>query len=124
MRLLAGSYVAVSVVGAIHACRQGRTARFAGVRLPGTAVQHALTIGSPLSAPPILHVAMLRVVQGDHAEARLRTWMRRLGALFLVGIAGEPDSWSALRRPADDPLSAVCVLLDVALPVAMIRGDP
>jgi hypothetical protein len=122
MRLLAGSYVVAATAGAFHAVARGRPARFLGVRLPGTAAQHALTIGSPLSAPPIMLVALLAAAWPNPRDPTRTAWARRLSVLFLVGIAGEPDTWSTLRRPASDPIATACVVLDLALPAAVLRS--
>lgn len=43
-----------------------------------------------------------------------------LGALFLMGILGEPDTWATVQRPFADPLRTTVTLLDVALPAAML----
>lgn len=115
MRVLVWSYVVVSVIGAVHAVRRGRTARFAGIRLPGSAAQHALTIGSPLSAPPLLLIAL---VVATHQE-RLGV-VRILSTLCVVGILGEVDTWTTLRRPRCDLLGAACVVLLTTLPLALI----
>ena len=112
---LAIGYVAISVIGAVHAVRHARPARFGGLRLPGTALTHAMTVGTPLSA----HPAMLCMFV-------FATWRQRsavVGALCilaLVGIAGEPDTWSLVRHRPDDAVSAACVALEAALPIAML----
>ena len=41
---------------------------------------------------------------------------------FALGIAAEPGTWATLRRPADDPLTTICVLSEVVLPIAMLRA--
>jgi hypothetical protein len=118
MRALVTSYVAVSVVGAVHAVRRGSTARFAGVRLPGTPRTHALTIGSPLSAPPVLLIALVVAARQRRSDA-----INVLSGLFLIGIAGEADTWATVRRPSADPVRTVCAGLAAALPIAMLyRG--
>ena len=115
MQVLVWSTVAVGLIGAIHAVGQGRKARFAGIQLGGTAAQQALTIGSPLSAPPLMLVAfVVSAYQGRIDVVRI------LSTVFIVGILGEVDTWTTLRRPGSDPLSAVCVLADLALPIAVI----
>ncbi len=116
MRSIDSSYLAVAVVGAVHAVDRDRPARFAGVNLPGTPRQQALTVGTPLSAPPLMLVAL--VVAGLRHRSDI---VRRLAILFIVGIAGEVDTWTTLRKPTADLLATVCVLLDVALPTAMLR---
>lgn len=119
MRFLARAYVVTGIVGAVHAVRRGLPARFAGVRLPGSPLQHAVTLGTPLSAPPLAWLAVLL------AEGRGRNdIVRKLALLFVVGIAGEPDTWSTLRRPAEDPTATALVALDLVLPMLMIRGKP
>jgi hypothetical protein len=115
MRFLVRSIVAVSVVGALHCITGGRPARFAGIRLPGTAAQHALTIGTPLSAPPLMLVALVIAARRGRVDA-----VRLLSAIFIVGILGEPDTWAALRRPSGDPLGTACAGLYIALPGALI----
>ncbi len=110
------SYLAVAVVGAVRAVRRERPARVAGIELPGTPRQQAFTVGTPLSAPPLMLVAL--VVAGRRGRSDIE---RILAILFIVGIAGEADTWSALRKPTADLLATTCVLLDVALPTAMLR---
>ncbi len=82
------SYVAVAVVGTVHAVRRERPARFGGIELPGTPAQQALSVGTPL-----------------------------------VGIAGEVDTWCALRKPTAELLATVCVVLDATLPAAFVWGS-
>ncbi len=118
MRSLESSYLAVAVVGAVHAVRRERPARFAGIDLPGTPAQQALTVGTPLSAPPVMLVAV--VVAGLRHRSDI---VRTLAMLFIAGIAGEVDTWTTPCKPIADPLATVCVLLDVALPTAILRAE-
>ena len=117
MRSLVPSYAAVAVVGAVHSIRRGRPARFVGIRLPGTPAQHAWTIGTPLSAPPLMLAALAVAARRGRDDI-----VRMLAMLFVVGIAGEVDTWATLRRPAADPLGTACVALDAAIPAAMLWG--
>ncbi len=114
MRALARVYIAVSLLGAVHAVRRGRPARFAGLRFPGTPFAHALTVGTPLSAPPAMLAALTIAVRKNHVGAT-----RMLSFLFLVGILAEPDSWAALRQPKADPSATGWTVLDAALPIAL-----
>ena len=109
------SYLAVAVVGAVHAVRLERPVRFAGINLPGTPSQQALTVGTPLSAPPVLLAALLVSSRRGRNDI-----VRMLAMLFLLGIAGEVDTWTTLRNPTVDLLATTCVLLDVVLPAAMV----
>ena len=115
MRSIEASYLAVAVVGAFHSVRRDRRARFAGLDLPGTPAQQVLTVGTPLSAPPLMLVALL--VAGRRGRNDI---VRMLAMLFIVGIAGEVDTWSALRKPTADLLATACVALNAALPAAMV----
>lgn len=115
MSLLVKGYVAVSVVGAVHAVRRGRPARFAGLRFPGTPGAHALTIGTPLSAPPAMLVGLLLAARRQRGDV-----IKILSVLFLLGVAAEPDTRAALRHPSADPLSTGCSVLELMLPVAML----
>lgn len=115
MRSLALTYAAVGVIGGGHSIRRGRPARFAGIRLPGSVTSHALTTGTPLSAPPVMVGALLVAAFEGRTDI-----VRALAATFVVGILGEPDTWTTIRRPGGDPLGAVCVVLDVALPAGML----
>lgn len=114
--MLIGSILVVSAMGAGRSVRRGRPAQFAGVRLPGSAAQHALTIGSPLSAPPLM-VAGLAVA---HRRGRddIVAW---IAAAMVVGIVGEPDSWTTLRHPMSDPITTLCVVSDIVLPALLVR---
>ncbi len=115
MRALVTAYLAGSVVGAVHSVRRRRHARFAGLQFPGTPFAHAVTIGSPLSAPPAILITL--VVAERTGRSGL---VKALSALFLIGIAAEADTLATLRHPSKDPLSTTCVVLDVALPAAML----
>jgi hypothetical protein len=123
MRLWSGAYVVVAVAGALRSVSNERPARFLGVQLPGTPAQQALTVGSPLSAPPVMLLALLAAAGRSPRDPTLAAWVRRLSVLFLVGIAGEPDTWSTLRRPASDPITTACVVLDLVLPAALLRSS-
>jgi hypothetical protein len=115
MRFWARSIVAVSAVGAGRAIQRDRPCRFLGIPFPGTPLQHALTVGSPMSAPPVMLGALLVGAQrGRHDVVGL------LSALFIVGILSEPDTWEALRRPRSDPPSTVCVAAEIALPTLLL----
>jgi hypothetical protein len=115
VRAFAKLYIIVSVVGAVHAVRRGRPARFAGLSFPGTPLAHALTVGTPLSAPPPMLLALAAAVRNDR-----RRPTRLLALLLLVGIMAEPDSWAALRGPTADPQATACTALEVALPIALL----
>ena len=115
MHSIEASYLAVAVVGAVHAVRGDRRARFAGLDLPGTPAQQALTVGTPLSGPPLMLVAL--VVAGRRGRNDI---VRMLAMLFLLGIACEVDTWTALRESTADLLATACVVLDAALPAAMV----
>lgn len=119
MRPLLRSILAVSAVGALHSVRTGRPARFAGIRVPGRAGQHALTIGSPLSAPPIMLVVLVGAARRGRNDV-----VRLLASMLIVGILGEVDTWTTLRRPAADPIATTCVVLDLVLPAALIVATP
>ena len=116
MRSLETSYLAVAIVGAVHAVARDRPARFAGVTLPGTPRQQALTVGTPLSAPPLMLAALVVAGRCDRNDI-----VRRLAILFIVGMVGEVDTWTTLRKPTADLVTTACVVLDVALPAAMMR---
>lgn len=115
VRALAKVYLLVSLLGAVHAVRRGRPARFAGLHFPGTPLAHALTIGTPLSAPPAMLAALLFAVR-----SRRRGATCLLALLFFLGIIAEPDSLAALRKPTSDPLATGCAALDTALPIALL----
>ena len=115
MRAIESSYLAVVVVGAVHAVRLERPVRFAGINLQGTPRHQALTVGTPLSAPPVLLAVLLVASRRGRNDI-----VRMLAMLFLLGTAGEVDTWTALRNPTVDLLATACVLLDVVLPAAMV----
>ncbi len=116
MRFLVRSLLAVNLVGAVTAVSRQRGARFAGIRLPGSPIAHALTVGTSMSAPPaILGVLVISARRGRIDIVRL------ISALFLVGIMGEPDTWSVVRRPRSDRLATACVALEFLLPAALLR---
>lgn len=115
MRLAVRSIIAVSIVGAVNSIRQHRSANFAGIRLPGTASQHALTIGSPLSAPPLMLVALTVASRRERRDV-----VRLLAATMVIGVIGEADTWTTIRRPRTDPIATACVVLDIVLPAALI----
>jgi len=115
MRLVVRSILAVSFVGAAHSVLQNRPARFAGIRLPGTAAQHALTIGTPLSAPPLMLVALTVACRRERHDV-----VRLLAATLVIGIFGEADTWTTIRKPRTDPLGMTCVALGVVLPTSLI----
>ena len=115
MRWCVRSILAVSVIGAVYSVRRDRCARFAGISVPGTAAQHALTIGSPLSAPPLMLIALIAAARRGRTDA-----VRLLSAMLVFGILGEVDTWTTLRRPGLDPVGTACVVLDVVLPVALL----
>jgi len=117
VRGAAWTTVAVSAVGAVHAVRRNRPARFAAIHLPGSPAAHACTIGSPLSAPPL----MLAALVGSAASERAGV-VRLLSAGFLIGILGEVDTWSVVRRPASDPVAAACIAGYLVLPAVMLMG--
>jgi hypothetical protein len=116
VRFLVRSILAVNALGAVTALRQRRPARFAGISLPGPPVLQALTIGSSMSAPPIM--LGLLVVGARRGRTDI---VRSVAALFVLGILGEPDTWRALRRPSSDPVSAACVVLEIVLPATLLR---
>jgi hypothetical protein len=115
VRLLATSYIAVSVLGAIHSLRRGRVARFLGMQLQGPPVVQALTIGTPLSAPPAMLIALALA-----AHRHRNTAVATVSAIFLLGVVGEPDTYEAVRRPTADPIGSTCAVLELALPAAMV----
>jgi hypothetical protein len=121
MRSIVGSILAVSLLGAVHSVRRDRAARFAAVPLPGSAALHAATIGSPLSAPPLMLIGLAVAAQRGHRDI-----VRVLAGVLIVGILGEPDTWTTLRRPSRDPVGTACTALDVVLPALLIarRPDP
>ncbi|MEK7425065.1 MAG: hypothetical protein AAB131_14640 [Actinomycetota bacterium] len=108
-------YLVVSVAGAVHAVRRGRPARFAGLRFPGTPGAHALTIGTPLSAPPAMLIGLFVAARRQRGDV-----LKILSVLFVVGVAAEPDTLAALRHPSADPLSTGCTVLELVLPMAML----
>ena len=115
MRLLSALTIAVSTVGAAHAIERGQTARMFGIRLPGTAPTHAATIGTALSAPPGMLAAL---VVADRTNRPGIT--RVLALMFLFGILAEADTWTALRRPHEDPMATFVVAAEIALPLALL----
>ena len=115
MRWWVRSILVVSVVGAVDSVRRDRCAGFVGISVPGTAAQHALTIGSPLSAPPLMLIALIAAARRGRTDA-----VRLLAAMLIFGILGEVDTWTTLRRPGLDPVGTACVVLDVVLPVALL----
>jgi hypothetical protein len=120
MRALVWSYTAIGAAGATQCIRRGRPARFAGIPLPGSAKQHAVSIGTPLSPPPFMSVALLAALRADRNEA-----IRILAVVFTVGLLGEPHTWATLRRPGRDPIDTLCVLLGPRCPPqCFVRDDP
>jgi hypothetical protein len=115
VRAAAWATVAISGVGAAHSVRRNRTARFLAVPVPGSPAVHACTIGSPLSAPPLMLAALVAAATRERAGV-----VRLLSAGFLVGILGEVDTWSVVRRPTSDPVAAACVAGYLALPAVML----
>jgi hypothetical protein len=116
VRFLVRSILAVSLIGALAAIGRRREARFAGIRLPGSPVAQALTIGTAMSAPPIMLAGLVISARGGRNDI-----VRLLSAIFLVGILGEPDTWSVVRRPRSDRLATACVILEIVLPAALLR---
>ena len=114
MRSLIKCYLVLNVIGAGLSLQRSRSPRLFGVQLPGTPLVHALTIGSPLSAPPL----MLMVLIVADRRRRLDV-VAALGAMFVCGIACEADTVSALRRPRADPLVTALVALELAVPAAL-----
>jgi len=113
--VLSGTYFVVSVVGAVQAVRTSRSAQFAGLRLPGTPRTQAFTVGTAFSAPPLMLITLLV------ASRRQRTnLVTALAVLFVVGVLGERDTYAVMRRPTFEPLSTLCVVLEAALPLAML----
>lgn len=117
MRLLTRLYVIVSLVGAVRAVQRDRPCRFAGLTFPGTPAQHAVTVGTPMSAPPLMLVALVLA-----ARRRRVRWLRILAAMFLVGSLAELDTLPTLRNPTDDPVSTACTALELALPAALLAA--
>lgn len=117
MKFWVRSIVAVNGLGAVRAIQRDRPCRFLGIPFPGTPLQHAMTVGSPMSAPPLMLGALLVGAQrGRHDVVGL------LSAMFLVGILSEPDTWETLRQPRSDPLSTVCAASEIALPTLLLTG--
>jgi hypothetical protein len=115
VRALVSAYLAGSVVGAVHSVRSGRHARFAGLPFPGSPGVQALTIGTPLSAPPAMLLALVVARWRDRSDL-----VRALAVLFLIGIAAEADTMPTLLHPREDRLRTACVALDVAVPAVML----
>ena len=115
MRALARAYLAVSLLGALHAIRRHLPARPVGWQFPGTPRAQALTIGTPLSAPPAMLVALLVAIRMGHRDA-----IRLLSLLFLLGIVAEADTPTTLRAPFADPFTTGCTALEIVLPIAML----
>ena len=114
MRSLVRSILIVSVIGAVQAVHRDRRCRCLGIDFPGTATQHALTVGSGMSAPPLLLGALVISAERDRTGV-----VGVLAALMVAGILGEPNTWKTLRQPGTDPLSTVCVVLEIALPAKL-----
>lgn len=111
MRSLLKSYLVLNVVGAALSVQRRRSPRLFGIRLPGTPLIHALTIGSPMSAPPLMLMALIV------AERRRRLdVVAAISAMFVCGIAGEADTVAALRRPRADPVVTALVVLELVVP--------
>jgi hypothetical protein len=108
-------YVGVCAAGARLAIRRGQTARIFGVRLPGSATQQGATIGTSLSAPPLMLALLL---YADRTKRRRLTQI--LAALALVGILAEADTWTTLRRPSDDPTRSLIVSAELLLPISLL----
>lgn len=113
-RLAAGALGAVSVVGAVESIRLDRPGRFVGLPFPGNPLVHALTIGTPLSPPPVM-LALLAVA----VRERWTVVIRILSVVFLAGIVGEADTPGTVLHPSAHPVNTCCVVLLVVLPVAM-----
>ena len=79
MRSLIKCYLVLNVIGAGLSLQRSRSPRLFGVQLPGTPMAHALTIGSPLSAPPLMVIALII------AERR-----RRFDLVAALGSAENP----------------------------------
>ena len=117
MRTLARLYLAVSVIGAVRAVQRQRLCRFAGLSFPGTPAQQALTVGTPMSAPPLMLAALAVCVRRRRVK-----WVRMLAAAFFVGSIGELDTLKTLRNPTADPVSTVCTALELAVPAALLAA--
>jgi hypothetical protein len=115
MRWLIRALLGASVVGAVHAIRLRRPARFAAIPLPGSAAVHAATIGSPLSAPPLMLAALVIAERRGRPDV-----IAVLSGLFVVGILGEVDTWHAVRAPGADPVATACVVAYVLIPAALV----
>lgn len=116
MKTLAFSILGVSAVGAVRATQRGRPCRFLGIPFPGAPWQHALTVGSPMSAPPIMLATLVVAVRRGRSDI-----VGLLSTVFIAGILSEPDTWATFRRPRFDPVSTVCVALEIVLPAALLR---
>ena len=109
-------YVAVSGVGAWHSLRRRRIARVFGIQLAGSPLAQALTLGTPLSAPPVMLIALILAEHREREDV-----IAVLAPLFLLGLLGEADTMHTVRGPTADPMSTICVVLEAALPLAMLR---
>lgn len=69
-----------------------------------------------MSAPPVMLGALVISARSGRTDI-----VRLLSALFLVGILGEPDTWSVVRRPRSDRLATACVALEIVLPAALLQ---
>ena len=105
----------VNLVGAVHAVRRDLPARLWGIRFPGSATLHALTIGSAASAPPAMLAALVLAARRNRTDG---VWW--LATTFAVGVLGEPDTWRTLRQPGGDPVATACVVGEIALPAALL----
>jgi hypothetical protein len=95
--------------------KRRRPARFVGLRLPGSPLAHALTIGTPLSAPPAMLIALVVASRKQRRDA-----IKFLSVMFLLGVAGEADTAATIRHPFADPLGTGCTVLEMLVPVAML----
>ncbi|MEO6570291.1 MAG: hypothetical protein ABIO83_01970 [Ilumatobacteraceae bacterium] len=111
------SYAMIGATGAVQAVRRDLPARFGGLRWPGTPIIQALSTGTALSAPPALLVAAII------DDCRSRRWSRLLAMGFLVGAAGECDTYRTLRHPRRDPATTIISAANLSLPAAMLLLD-
>lgn len=111
------SYAITGVIGAVHAVRRDLVARFGGWRWPGTPIVQAVSIGTALSAPPALLVAAIVDL------CRPQRWRRWLAVGFLIGAAGERDTYRTLRHPSRHPLATMITATNLSLPAAMLFID-
>lgn len=117
-------YFANASMGAKIALDEELPAEFAGIRTGKPVVVDFLTwFGTALSPPlPMMlaHAALTALALRGEKAGRLGVkGLTALGALFTIGMLGEPITYRALRPRTVDPLKAALITGNIVFPILM-----